>query len=84
MPWSKNGFGNLKIVYVESLARVKSLSLTGKLLLPTASLFIIQWPELYTKITGIEIGKDGKVLQNSNDSKQSQLNKRIIFKDDLM
>ncbi|QLQ80446.1 hypothetical protein HG537_0D04460 [Torulaspora globosa] len=34
------------IVYVESLARITSLSLTGKLLYWIADLFIVQWEEL--------------------------------------
>ncbi|ORX81205.1 Alg14-domain-containing protein [Anaeromyces robustus] len=104
MPWRKTGFGKIKIVYIESLARVKSLSLTGKLLLPTASLFIIQWPELYTKITGIEINTEKeaeaekdkeekeKEINNEKDintktktkSTSKFINKRIIFRDDLM
>lgn len=40
------GLGNTTIVYVESLARVKSLSLTGKLILPIANRILVQWPEL--------------------------------------
>ena len=35
-----------KIVYVESFCRVKSLSLSGKLIYPIADKFIVQWPEL--------------------------------------
>ena len=34
------------IVYVESFCRVKSLSLSGKLIYPIADKFIVQWPEL--------------------------------------
>lgn len=40
-----------KIVYVESLARVSSLSLSGKLLYPVADAFIVQWPQLVNKYT---------------------------------
>jgi len=32
------------IIYVESFARVKSLSLSGKLIQPLADQFILQWP----------------------------------------
>ncbi|SJM86409.1 related to UDP-N-acetylglucosamine transferase subunit ALG14 [Zygosaccharomyces bailii] len=34
------------IVYVESLARVRSLSLTGKILYYLADLFVVQWADL--------------------------------------
>ena len=36
--------GNFHI-FVESFARVNTLSLTGKLLLPIANRFIVQWKE---------------------------------------
>lgn len=36
---------NTKIIFVESFARVKSLSLTGKLLIFIANRFIVQWKE---------------------------------------
>ncbi len=41
------GWTETRIVFVESFCRVKSLSLTGKLLLPIANKFIVQWPELH-------------------------------------
>ena len=34
------------IVYIESLARIDALSLTGRILYYAADLFIVQWPEL--------------------------------------
>lgn len=37
------------IIYVESFCRVKTLSLSGKLLYPIADKFIVQWPELTLK-----------------------------------
>lgn len=37
------GFCNTRIVYIESLARVHELSLTGKLILPIANRFLVQW-----------------------------------------
>jgi len=40
------GISSTNIVFVESFCRVKALSLTGKLLLPIADRFIVQWPEL--------------------------------------
>ncbi|OZG68543.1 PssD/Cps14F family polysaccharide biosynthesis glycosyltransferase [Bifidobacterium eulemuris] len=35
-----------KIIYIESFARVKDKSLTGKLVYPFADLFLVQWREL--------------------------------------
>lgn len=40
------GLCNTRIIYVESLARVNHLSLSGKLLLPITNRFIVQWPQL--------------------------------------
>ena len=42
------------IVYVESFCRVKSLSLSGKLVYPIADKFIVQWPELTVKYSRAE------------------------------
>jgi UDP-N-acetylglucosamine:LPS N-acetylglucosamine transferase len=36
----------LKTVYIESLARVTDLSLTGRLVYPVVREFLVQWPEL--------------------------------------
>lgn len=38
-----------KIVYVESLARVSTLSLSGRLLYPVADALVVQWPQLAEK-----------------------------------
>ncbi|KAF9012376.1 glycosyltransferase family 1 protein [Cyathus striatus] len=35
-----------KIIYIESFARVRKLSLSGKLLRPLVDRFIVQWPQL--------------------------------------
>lgn len=40
------GLCNTKIIYIESLARVNKLSLSGRLILPIADRFIVQWREL--------------------------------------
>lgn len=40
---------DVKIVYVESIARVETLSLSGKLLYLTADYFLVQWPQLQSK-----------------------------------
>jgi beta-1,4-N-acetylglucosaminyltransferase len=41
--------GKMKTMYVESFARVKTLSLSGKLLLPVVDRFLVQWEELAGK-----------------------------------
>ncbi|KAI9249206.1 UDP-N-acetylglucosamine transferase subunit alg14 [Phascolomyces articulosus] len=43
------GLRRVQIIYVESFARVTSLSLTGKLLYLFADRFIVQWTELVQK-----------------------------------
>lgn len=42
-------FRSTKLVFIESICRVKTLSLTGKLLYQFADYFIVQWQELATK-----------------------------------
>ena len=37
---------SVKVVYIESMARITSPSLTGRLIYPFANTFIVQWPEL--------------------------------------
>jgi beta-1,4-N-acetylglucosaminyltransferase len=39
-------FMSNRIIYVESFARVKTLSLTGKIVYPFVDRFIVQWPDL--------------------------------------
>ena len=43
------GWINCKIIFAESFCRVKELSLSGKLLYPFASKFIVLWPQLVDK-----------------------------------
>ncbi|KAF3281213.1 UDP-N-acetylglucosamine transferase subunit [Orbilia oligospora] len=43
-----------RIIYVESFARVTTLSLSGKLLLPLADRFLVQWPQLAERYPGAE------------------------------
>ena len=38
-----------RLIYLETLTRVKELSLTGKVLYPVVDLFLVQWPELLKK-----------------------------------
>lgn len=40
------GLCSTKIIYIESLARVHLLSLTGRLVTPTADRIIVQWPQI--------------------------------------
>jgi beta-1,4-N-acetylglucosaminyltransferase len=39
------GLDHTRIIYVESFARVKSLSLSGKLVKPFVDTFVVQWPQ---------------------------------------
>jgi beta-1,4-N-acetylglucosaminyltransferase len=40
------GGRGMRSIYIESWARVKTLSLSGQILLPLVNRFIVQWPEL--------------------------------------
>lgn len=44
--------GSTRIVYVELLARVNRLSLLGMLVLPIATRFLVQWPQLQQRYRG--------------------------------
>lgn len=46
---SKLSILNCKILFIESICRVKDLSLTGKLVYRIADVFLVQWPELKEK-----------------------------------
>jgi beta-1,4-N-acetylglucosaminyltransferase len=48
--------GQMRSIYIESWARVKTLSLSGKLLKPLVDRFLVQWPQLVEKE-----GSGGKV-----------------------
>ncbi|KAF7361839.1 UDP-N-acetylglucosamine transferase subunit ALG14 [Mycena venus] len=48
------GLAAPRVIYIESFARVESLSLSGKLLYPFVDRFIVQWPQLQTKAKGAE------------------------------
>lgn len=55
------GLRSPKLVYVESFARVKSLSLTAKLVRPLVDRFVLQWPKDPAKVkTGVK-GKGNTV-----------------------
>jgi len=43
------GLCRTRIIYVESFARVRSLSLSGKLLYAFTDRFVVQWPRLAEK-----------------------------------
>jgi UDP-N-acetylglucosamine:LPS N-acetylglucosamine transferase len=42
-------FFRTRLIYLETLTRVRVLSLTGKVLYPIVDLFLVQWPELLKK-----------------------------------
>jgi beta-1,4-N-acetylglucosaminyltransferase len=48
------GLRHTKIIYVESFARVKSLSLSGKLVRPFVDTFVVQWPEAGSRGKNVE------------------------------
>ncbi|CDH51007.1 udp-n-acetylglucosamine transferase subunitalg14 homolog [Lichtheimia corymbifera JMRC:FSU:9682] len=48
------GIHPIQIIYVESFARVKTLSLTGKLLYLFVDRFLVQWPELQERYSKAE------------------------------
>jgi UDP-N-acetylglucosamine:LPS N-acetylglucosamine transferase len=39
----------IKIIYIETLARVNKLSITGRVLYPIANVFLVQWKSLANK-----------------------------------
>lgn len=49
-------FSKVKIIYIESFARVHTLSVTGKLMYPIADLFIVQSTELQQKYKKVIYG----------------------------
>ncbi|CAK9439728.1 uncharacterized protein LODBEIA_P38280 [Lodderomyces beijingensis] len=48
------GLSSTRIIYIESLARVDKLSLSGRLILPIADRFIVQWDQLYQQYNRAE------------------------------
>ncbi|MGY5875527.1 MAG: hypothetical protein RTU30_07260 [Candidatus Thorarchaeota archaeon] len=46
----------IKTVFIESMSRVESLSITGRLLLGKTSLYVVQWPQLAEEIPGATYG----------------------------
>ncbi|KAI5960082.1 ALG14 [Candida pseudojiufengensis] len=48
------GLNSTKIIYIESLARSKKLSLTGRLILPISDRFIVQWENLANQYNRVE------------------------------
>ncbi|XP_055607818.1 UDP-N-acetylglucosamine transferase subunit ALG14 homolog [Uranotaenia lowii] len=52
---------NCKIVFVESFCRVRSLSLSGQILLWITDLFVVQWPGLIEKGAGRKVEYFGRL-----------------------
>ena len=50
----------IRTVFIESLTRIHKVSLTGRLVYPVASRFLVQWPQLAEKLTRADFG--GRVL----------------------
>ncbi|KAI9361806.1 UDP-N-acetylglucosamine transferase subunit alg14 [Pilaira anomala] len=48
------GIKKIEIIYIESFARVDTLSLSGKLLYPFVDRFLVQWPELSQRLNKAE------------------------------
>lgn len=48
------GLCNTRIIYIESLARVNNLSLSGRLILPISDRFLVQWRSLAEKYQRVE------------------------------
>ena len=51
-----------KILFIESFCRVESLSLTGRLVKPITTKFIVHWPQLKQKNPSVTYMKDYKLL----------------------
>lgn len=49
-------FMGIKVIYIESFARVYDMSLTGKLVYHMADLFIVQWKEMLKKYPKAIVG----------------------------
>ncbi len=50
----------IRTIYIESMARAKNLSLSGKLVYPVSSEFIVQWEELTKRFPRAKYG--GQIL----------------------
>jgi beta-1,4-N-acetylglucosaminyltransferase len=50
--WRAVGLVRTRVVFVESVCRVHAPSLSGRLLLPVADRFLVQWPELHGRLRG--------------------------------
>jgi len=46
----------VKTVFIESMSRVESLSMTGRMLRGKTDLFVVQWPELAARTPGATYG----------------------------
>ncbi|MBN2457233.1 MAG: hypothetical protein JXB29_11975 [Sedimentisphaerales bacterium] len=43
-----------KVIWIESIANVEGLSLSGKMVRPIANLFIVQWPQIAEQYSNVE------------------------------
>ncbi|OCT52180.1 UDP-N-acetylglucosamine transferase subunit alg14 [Cladophialophora carrionii] len=58
---SANRIGQMRSIYIESWARVRTLSLSGRLLKPLVDRFLVQWPQLVEKETAGAGARTGRV-----------------------
>ena len=43
-----------KVVWIDSIANVEKVSLSGRLVRPIADLYLVQWPDLAEQYSGVE------------------------------
>lgn len=59
--WALRAVGRLpadsRLVFVESFCRVRTISLSGRMLRPLVDLFVVQWPELAASGAGTYVGQ---------------------------
>ena len=72
-----------KVVFVESLCRVETLSLTGKLLYPLVDLFVVHWEELHqrypsTKLISSFTGNEPSRLASKDDGLSTKKDSWIV------
>ena len=68
---SRRHNGDCKVIFVESLCRVQTLSLSGKMVYPLVDQFLVHWPVLKEKYSMVELC-DVFVSHNENESKSNK------------
>jgi beta-1,4-N-acetylglucosaminyltransferase len=57
-----------KVIYIESLTRIRGYSLTGRLVYPVADVYLVQWPELANQRAKAQYGGMIVDIRQSRDS----------------